>query len=92
MIKENIYFDGKIKSLGFDIRGTVLTAGVIEPGEYSLTTEKEEHITVTAGDIEVRLSDGTRKSCKTGETVVVPAKMAFGLKSKDGASYTCIYK
>lgn len=92
MITENTYFDGRIKSLGFKIGETVYTAGVVAPGEYSLTTEKEEHITVTAGTIEVRLSNGTQKSCKPGETVVVPAMESFELKSEGGASYTCIYK
>ncbi|MCX5914370.1 MAG: pyrimidine/purine nucleoside phosphorylase, partial [Deltaproteobacteria bacterium] len=49
MIKINEYLGGKVKSLGAEYKGEYFTAGVMLPGEYKFTTEKEEHIVVTLG-------------------------------------------
>jgi uncharacterized protein YaiE (UPF0345 family) len=50
MIKVNEYFEGKVKSLGFESEGSRFTAGVILAGEYTFDTGQEEHFTITVGD------------------------------------------
>jgi uncharacterized protein YaiE (UPF0345 family) len=92
MIEVNAYFDGKVKSLGFQRENVPFTAGVVLPGEYTFDTEREEHITVTVGEFEVRPPGGGWKIVKLGETVVIPAKSNFDLKVKRSASYVCMYK
>ena len=92
MIKVNEYLDGKVKSLGFELNGIPYTAGVLLPGEYSFDTEKEEHLTVTAGEFEIRPPDSDWKTAKVGDTVVVPAKSKFDLKVAKPASYVCVYR
>jgi len=44
MIKVNEYFDGKVKSLGFELGATPYTVGVIMEGTYTFNTEKIERL------------------------------------------------
>jgi uncharacterized protein YaiE (UPF0345 family) len=92
MINANEYFDGRIKSLGFELKGIPYTTGVILPGEYAIGTEKEEHITVTLGGFEIRPPGSDWKTVKIGDTVVIPANATFDLKISETASYICMYR
>ena len=92
MINVNEYFDGRIKSLGFELNGIPCTTGVILPGEYAIDTEKEEHITVTLGGFEIRPPGSDWKTVKIGDTVVIPANATFDLKINETASYICMYR
>jgi uncharacterized protein YaiE (UPF0345 family) len=92
MIKVNEYLEGKVKSLGFELDGTLYTSGVLMPGEYSFSTEKEEHITVTVGRFEMRPPGEDWRVVRVGDTIVIPANSGFDLRVKKPASYTCMYK
>ena len=92
MIKLNEYFGGNVKSLGFELDGTPYTVGVILAGDYTFSTEKEEHIQVVAGEIEVKPPGGSWKKIKRAEGVVIPAKSKFDLKLTHPAAYICAYK
>lgn len=92
MIKVNEYHEGKVKSLGFELDGVPYTAGVLSPGEYSFTTEKAEHSTITAGEFKIRLPGEGWKLVKAGDFFVIPAGKAFDLKVSKPASYICMYK
>jgi uncharacterized protein YaiE (UPF0345 family) len=92
MIKVNEYLEGKVKSLGFELDGTQYTVGVMLPGEYSFTTEKVEHITVTIGGFEIHPAGANWKKAKAGETVMIRANSTFDLKVKKPTSYICMYK
>jgi len=92
MIKVNEYLEGKVKSLGFEREGIPYTAGVLLPGRYSFDTEKEEHITVTVGEFEVRPPGGDWRAARVGDTLVIPAKSVFDLKVEKPASYVCMYQ
>jgi uncharacterized protein YaiE (UPF0345 family) len=92
MITVNEYFEGKIKSLGFELHGTQYTAGVILPGDYSIDTEKEEHITVTVGEFEIRPPDSDWKTAQIGDTTVIPANTTFDVRVSEPVSYICVYR
>ena len=89
MIKVNNYFDGNVKSLGFEREEAAFTAGVVLPGAYTFDTESEEHLTITVGEIEVQPPGSEWRIVKTGETVTIPANSSFDLKVKEPASYIC---
>ena len=92
MIKVNQYFNGNIMSLGFQLDDVRYTTGVFLPGEYAITTEDEEHVTLTVGDFEIRLPGEGWKKRASGETVVIPKGCTFDLRVKKPASYVCAYK
>ncbi len=80
MIKVNAYFDGNVKSLGFEREKVAFTAGVVLPGEYTFDTQSEEHLTITVGEIEVQPPGSGWRTVKAGETITIPAKTNFDLK------------
>ena len=92
MINVNEYFDDKIKSLGFELHGTQYTAGVMLPGDYSIDTQKEEHITLTVGEFEIRPPDSDWKTAQIGDTIVIPATSTFDVKVSEPVSYICMYR
>ena len=89
MIKVNNYFDGNVKSLGFERPDAAFTAGVVLPGAYTFDTESEEHLTITVGEIEIQPPGAEWRIVKTGETITIPAKSSFDLKVEHPASYIC---
>ena len=92
MIKLNEYFDGKVKSLGAESSQGRFTAGIMVPGEYVFKTDQEEHITVTLGDLHIRLPQKEWEKISKGETLVVPAGISFDLRIDETASYICFYR
>lgn len=92
MISVNRYFNGNIMSLGFKLDDVRYTTGVFLPGEYVITTEDEEHVTLTVGEFEIRLPGEERKKHKSGETVIIPKDCKFDLRVTKSASYVCAYK
>jgi hypothetical protein len=91
MIKVNDYFDGNVKSLGFESEGEAFTAGVVLPGAYTFDTQSEEHLTITVGEIDIQPPGFEWRTVKTGETITIPANVSFDLKVKEPASYICKY-
>ena len=91
MIKVNEYFDGKVKSLAFDIDGRAYTAGVFLAGRYTVGTEKEEHVTVSVGELSIRLAGGEWQVVQSGQTIVIPAKIDFEARVQKPVAYVCQY-
>jgi uncharacterized protein YaiE (UPF0345 family) len=92
MISVNDYFEGRIKSLDFALKGIPYTAGVLLPGDYTIATEKEEHITATVDEFEIHPPGSDWKAMAIGDTIVIPSNTSFELKLKEPASYICMYR
>ena len=92
MITVNAYFEGNVKSLGFEREGVPYTAGVLLPGEYTFDTEREEQLTVTVGEFDVCPPGKGWQRVKVGDTLAIPPKSSFDLKVRKPASYICVYK
>jgi uncharacterized protein YaiE (UPF0345 family) len=91
MITTNDYFDGNVKSLGFESNGRK-TLGVMEPGEYTFDTSMHETMQVVAGMLTVRLPGSSEwKDYGPGETFEVPAGAEFDLKVAVATGYLCSY-
>jgi len=93
MFKVNEYFDGRVKSLGFQSQDGPATIGVMAPGEYEFGTSTVEVMTVISGALTVRLpgSDAWR-DYKAGESFTVEAGKKFQLKVAAESAYLCLYK
>ena len=60
MFTVNEYFDGRVKSLGFNNEGGAVTIGVMDKGEYEFGTSSVEYMTVTSGIMNVLLPNETK--------------------------------
>lgn len=91
-MKHNVYFDGKVQSLGLKTEEGPATVGVITPGHYTFSAEFEEHVVITTGTLRVRLPQQQWKTFRTGEKYIVPAKTSFEVEADADVSYVCYYK
>lgn len=93
MINVNEYFDGTVKSLGYDSADGKSTIGVIEPGEYEFGTSSHETMVVVEGELVALLPGQSEwKSFKNSESFEVPANSSFKVKATSQTSYLCKYK
>jgi len=93
MFKVNEYFDGKVKSIGFETSEGPATVGVMAVGEYEFSTSTVELMTVTSGKLAVMLPGSDQwEDFTTGQTFTVQADVSFKVKADDQTSYLCLYR
>jgi uncharacterized protein YaiE (UPF0345 family) len=90
MLKHNSYFEGKVQSVGFERNGRRATVGVIAPGEYHFDTAAPERMTVTSGELHMRVT-GQRdwRSYPQGTSFEVAGKSGFDVKADQPSAYLC---
>jgi uncharacterized protein YaiE (UPF0345 family) len=90
MLKHNTYFEGKVQSVGFERLGRKLTSGVIDRGEFHFGTEAPERMSVTSGELFVKLSGQAEwRSYPAGTSFEVPGKSGFDVRAQEPAAYVC---
>jgi Uncharacterized protein conserved in bacteria len=92
MLDVNEYFDGKVKSIGFQTTSLPATIGVMAAGEYTFGTDCREVMTVVSGELIVKLPG--RDDWQTfisGQTFEIAANLSFDLKVSVDTAYLCQY-
>lgn len=93
MIEEKHYFNGKVRSLGSEIKGQRFCVGVMEPGDYTFGTSSVQVMEVIYGEMEVGLPDGSIKTYGRGEIFKVDAEKDYQITIETmPAAYLCLYK
>lgn len=92
MLTVNEYFDGKVKSIGFEDRQGPITSGVMEAGEYIFSTSSKELMIVVTGALTIkRPEDAEWITFPAGESFPVPANVSFDVKVAEPTAYICRY-
>ncbi len=92
MFKVNEYFEGNVKSIGFQTSEAPATVGVMAPGHYEFGTSQKEIMTVISGLLTVKLPGSTEwQDFGKNQTFTVEANQKFQLKVKEDTSYLCLY-
>jgi uncharacterized protein YaiE (UPF0345 family) len=89
MLKHNSYFDGKVQSVEFERNGRRTTAGVIDRGEYHFDTGAPERMTVTSGELEIRLGGNDWHRYPAGTSFEVAGKSGFDVRASAPSAYLC---
>ena len=90
MLKVNEYFDGNVKSIGFEQKGEKATVGVMEAGEYLFNTAAPERMTVIKGALTIQLADEDEgHTYQQGESFDVAGHSSFKLEGKIASAYLC---
>ncbi|WP_316829755.1 pyrimidine/purine nucleoside phosphorylase [Pedobacter aquatilis] len=93
MITENQYFDGNVKSLGYESADGKSTIGIINPGEYEFGTAQKEIMHVIEGVLNALLPEHDEwESFGTGSKFEVPANSSFKVKTDIQTAYLCQYR
>lgn len=88
----NEYFDGKVKSIGFENEEGRVTAGVMAIGEYEFGTSEPELMKVVSGELIVKLPGAADyASYPAGTQFNVAAGEKFQLKVNQATAYLCFY-
>ena len=93
MILISEYFDGSVKSLGYDSKEGKSTIGVIEKGEYKFGTSMHETMIILEGGLEVLLPESAKwETFTNGQSFEVPANQTFTVRTGMQTSYLCKYR
>lgn len=88
----NEYFDGNVKSIGFENQEGRATAGVMAVGDYEFGTSENELMKVVSGELLVKLPGSDAfQSFPTGTEFKVAANQKFQLQVKQPTAYLCFY-
>ena len=88
MLKHNVFFEGKVQSIGFERHGRRTTAGVIAPGQFHFGTDAPERMTVVSGELEDKVGDAWR-AYPAGTSFEVPGKSGFDVRASEPVAYLC---
>jgi purine/pyrimidine-nucleoside phosphorylase len=91
-MKHDLYFEGKVQSLGINTPEGYATVGVIEPGKYTFSTDSEEHLLIVAGSMKVKLPGISWQLVKKNDRFVVPPQAFFDIDAPAGVAYICYYR
>jgi purine/pyrimidine-nucleoside phosphorylase len=92
MLKVNEYFEGKVKSVGFESAGDHASVGVMNAGEYTFGTAAPERMTVVKGALTVKLPGHIEwETYHAGDDFDVPGDSSFNVKVLETTAYLCEY-
>jgi uncharacterized protein YaiE (UPF0345 family) len=91
-MKHNVYFEGKVQSLGLTTADGNATVSVISPGKFTFSTSTEERMVVTSGTLKVKLPGKDWIAMKKNAEFIVPVKTSFDVEADTDGSYICYYK
>lgn len=92
MFETNEYFDGKVKSIAFHVKGASATIGVMAPGEYEFDTSSKEIMKVISGSLSIQQPGSDAWAVYgPGESFEVKSGARFGVRVSEETSYLCLY-
>ena len=90
MLTHNTYFEGGVQSIGFERNGRRLTAGVIDRGYFHFDTRAPERMTVTSGELLIRIAgQNAFTRYPVGTAFEVPADTGFDIEAEAPSAYVC---
>ncbi len=91
-LQVNEYFDGNVKSIGFENGEGRATAGVMAVGDYQFGTSETERMKVVSGSLSVRLPGHSDfQSFPSGTEFHVDANVQFDVRVETPTAYVCFY-
>jgi uncharacterized protein YaiE (UPF0345 family) len=90
MLRHNLYFEGRVQSVGFERHGRRATVGVLDAGEFHFGTDAPERMTIVSGELWAKLpGEPGWRPYAAGTTFEVPGKSGFDVKATAPAAYLC---
>jgi uncharacterized protein YaiE (UPF0345 family) len=91
-MEHNVYYDGRIQSLGFQSDKGEATVGVVEPGTYTVPTDCVEHITILSGHGRVKVAEQEWKVVRAGDAITLPANVEVVWEAAaPNVCYFCVF-
>ncbi len=88
----NEYFDGNVKSIGFENSEGRATAGVMAVGDYEFGTSENELMKIVSGSLQAKLPGSDQfETFAGGSEFKVAANEKFQVKIQEPTAYLCFY-
>ncbi|BAJ00359.1 pyrimidine/purine nucleoside phosphorylase [Shewanella violacea] len=92
MLAVNEYFEGQVKSIGFQGKDKPASVGVMEPGDYEFGTGAPEVMIVVSGALTVLLpGSDCWQTYHAGTQFDVAGDAKFQVKVETQTAYLCLY-
>ena len=91
LVSHNVYFDGKVQSLGLDTLAGKATIGVMKKGSYTFAASSAEKMIIISGSMEVKLNHTDFKEYHAKDEFDVAAGTSFDVKCDGDVAYLCYY-
>jgi uncharacterized protein YaiE (UPF0345 family) len=91
-LQVNEYFDGAVKSIGFENSEGRVTAGVMAAGDYEFGTSEPERMKITSGELAAKLPGSDEfQTFAAGSEFCIEANLKFQVQVKEATAYMCFY-
>ena len=90
-ISHNVYFDGKVQSLGLETEQGKATLGVMKKGTYEFSTSSPEKMVVVSGIMDVKLPNVSWEKYMEHDEFNVEANTTFEVMCDTDVAYICYY-
>jgi uncharacterized protein YaiE (UPF0345 family) len=90
-VNHNVYFAGKVQSLGLETEKGSATVGVMKKGNYTFSTSSPEKMRIISGILGVKLEGRSYIKYKAQEEFDVPSGVSFNVTCDDDVAYLCYY-
>lgn len=88
----NEYFDGNVKSIGFENSEGRATAGVMAAGDYEFGTSENELMKIVSGSLQAKLPGSDEfQVFAAGSEFRVEANAKFQVRVEQTTAYLCFY-
>jgi uncharacterized protein YaiE (UPF0345 family) len=90
-VSHNVYFDGKVQSLGIETEKGSATVGVMKKGTYVFNTTSLETMVIIAGNVSAKVSGGEWVRYKKDGAFEIAAHTSFEVMCETDVAYICYY-
>lgn len=90
-IPHNVYFEGRVQSLGLETEKGKATLGVMKKGSYTFSTSTPEVMVIISGIIKVKLDDSGYKPYLPQDKFEVVSGASFDIVCDTDVAYLCYY-
>jgi uncharacterized protein YaiE (UPF0345 family) len=91
-VSHNVYFDGKVQSLGIETENGPATVGVMKKGTNVFNTTSLETMVIISGSMSTKVSGGDWLTHKKGDTFEIAAHSSFEVMCATDVAYICYYR
>lgn len=90
MLSHNIFHDGRVQSIGYELQGRRVNAGAMLEGDFFFDISTPERMTVLSGELQVRVAGQTTfVSYPAGSSFEVAANCRLEIKVERPSAYLC---
>lgn len=91
-VSHNVYFEGKVQSLGIETEKGPATVGVMKKGTYVFNTSSLETMVIISGSMSTKVSGGDWITHKKDDSFDIAANTSFEVMCAADVAYICYYK